>query len=255
MGNPQNTTVGYAAATEKPEGVNNQAPTFPPTDLIFQRYNYVAPGSNQPHSGLDEDGDKNMLLYLEMTDHLPFPQERLLAYSGNFAIPGMSGTIAISKVNFWNNFLLRRPQQGLPQLLRVFNEVTFAWCRKVSVDYDGVSGGGSWESGVGPGSGLDTAQDFYAWNEDGVLAWKWDKKDYKKADKGWGGVFDATMEFWCRHPYRSIDYVNSFANTCLGDTNNKITITPGTNLARISGTTKLAAKLNTHSFGIGEGYE
>ncbi|KAL3468841.1 hypothetical protein BJX99DRAFT_265773 [Aspergillus californicus] len=87
----QTRTIGYGLHTEKPKSVNEQAPTFPPTALKFQTYEYRAPGQDRPPEGLGA-GDNNAMLYLQMTDHQDFPSDAILRYEGIFVAAGKHGT-------------------------------------------------------------------------------------------------------------------------------------------------------------------
>lgn len=200
MGDPKKTTIGFAASTAYPESVNTDAPSFPPTALMFQTYQFLSPGSNKPTVGLVE-GKRNMLLYLNMTQHKDFPIERYLDYSGNIVPSTIDGSICIGKDIFWNSYLVRN---DLPLLLNVLNKVTFAWVKSVSIDYNGFKASYSADYGVGPGSGLDDAKEFYTWDAVDDLNWKWTQKPHKYDDMGWGGVFDGSTEMWCKYHYQPL---------------------------------------------------
>ncbi|OGE46921.1 hypothetical protein PENARI_c089G01865 [Penicillium arizonense] len=123
MTDAKKTTVGYALETKKPETVNKPAPTFPPTALRHQIYKYMAPGALKPEEGLDKG--KNALLYVEMTQNRPWPQDTPLSYSGNFIINNMKATACISPQVFFDSYLLRnvppKAQTDVPGLLQQFN--------------------------------------------------------------------------------------------------------------------------------------
>lgn len=190
---PSNTAMGYSANTDNPNGVNQQAPTFPPTSSTFQYYHYKGIPGDGIHTGLDARGDKNMLLYLNMTqDHTP-PIERELVYSGNFVIPEMDGTICISRDVFWDSFLLR---SDCPPLLERFNISTFAWVNWVKAGDSVTSPEASGEYGLGPGY-RNEHPGLYTWKNDGRSSWKWDQHLHERDDKGWEGVWDNTIEMWC----------------------------------------------------------
>ncbi|KAF8243632.1 hypothetical protein K440DRAFT_561107, partial [Wilcoxina mikolae CBS 423.85] len=199
MMEPKKSTVGYAVETDSPR-------------------------ETTPYEGLDDKGGNNVLLYLEMTDHKDFPQERLLSYSGNFVSPGMSGTMCIGQDIFWDSFLLR---DSLPLLLRVLNESTYGWAKDAWIKYEGVASEWSYKIGVGPGSGTDSEPDFYAWKpeEGNKLSWTWDKSSESKDESGADGSFGSDIRAWC-------------------DTNNKMSVTPGSNVINISGETVLRCKVN-----------
>ena len=119
---PRKVTVGYASKAIDPNSVNEAAPTFPPTSLRFQNYEYIKPGGKSPTDGPGDKGDHNVLLYLEMTQHLDLPSDPL-PYSGNFVTPVMDGTICISKEVFMESYLLRETGP----LLNTLNQYTYSW--------------------------------------------------------------------------------------------------------------------------------
>lgn len=201
---PSNTAMGYSANTDNPNSVNQQAPTFPPTSSTFQYYHYNAI-SGGVYTGLNAQGDKNMLLYLNMTQNHTPPIERQLVYSGNFVIPEMDGTICISRDVFWDSFLLR---SNFPLLLERFNISTFAWVNWVKVERGVVSLEESAEYGLGPGYRGEHPR-FYTWKNDGRSSWKWDQHLHESDDKGWAGVWDGTIEMWCWCPYQSFSECSS----------------------------------------------
>ena len=106
MDDRQKRVIAYGLQTAKPQSVNQNAPTFPPTALKFQTYEYIAPGKQDPEEGIRK-GDSNMLLYyLQMTDHKISPQGNP-NYSGNFVSSAMNGTTCIALEIFWDSSLLR----------------------------------------------------------------------------------------------------------------------------------------------------
>lgn len=194
MADPRKSTFGFAASTAYPDSVNPAAPSFPPTSLMFQTYPFISPGASEPEVGLVL-GQRNMLLYLNMTRHKSFPIERYLDYSGNHVPSTIDGSIIIEKDVFWNSYLIR---QDLPLLLNVFNKVTHAWVNSVWVDYNGFKTSYGATYGVGPGSSSDAAWNFFAWERVDDLNWNWNKSYHKKDDKGWGGIFSAEISMWCK---------------------------------------------------------
>ncbi|KAL2821454.1 hypothetical protein BDW59DRAFT_164189 [Aspergillus cavernicola] len=204
-------TIGYGLRTANPESVNKQAPSFSPTSLKFQTYEYIAPGKKDPEEGIPE-GDNNMLLYLQMTDKKDFPPEAILPYTGNFVSNGMGGTMCIEKGIFWDRYLLRKTT---PQLLHLFNNSTYAWAK--SADLTDIEHP-DWEVGVG-GSGHAGDPDFFAWVSSGLLQWTWGSPS---------------------QPEQQIRKRNSYGNesgsidvTCT--TNNSMKTKPGSNLIDVSG--------------------
>lgn len=166
MADRQKRTVGYGLYTANPGSVNEQAPTFPPTSLKYQTYEYIAPGSNEPQEGLGK-GDNNMLLYLQMTDNQPFPSAAILPYTGNFVADRMDGTMCVERKIFLDNYLLR---QSAPQLLQSLNGATYAWVKSTnqtnSLNVQFTIGLG--DSGH--------SKDFFLWKPDGTSApfnWSW----------------------------------------------------------------------------------
>lgn len=177
MSDAKKTTFGYSMKANKPDTVNTQAPTFPPTSFIFQTHEYLKPGSSTTHDGLDEEGDKNQLLYLEMTQHKDFPVQRFLPYSGNFVTPDMDGTICINKSVFFDSYLLRTTDS---MLLNILNKHTYAWVKAHKAFRDDYS---SFQADleVGPGAGNNKSDDYFAFEERtdafGTPYWEWSSSD------------------------------------------------------------------------------
>lgn len=162
----QKRTLAYALHTAKPETVNEEAPSFPPTSLKLQTYPYIAPNQTKPGEGLGAVGENNMLLYLQMTKNRSFPDVRILEYSGNYVSPGMNGTIIIDRDIFWDSYLFRTIPS---QLLSLFNVYTYAWVGSASIP-DILAE--QWTIASGSHSNDPS---FYAWKEiaPNSLTWTW----------------------------------------------------------------------------------
>ncbi|PGH15923.1 hypothetical protein AJ79_02090 [Helicocarpus griseus UAMH5409] len=233
MSEPKKTTIGYTMKANNPGTVNPHAPTFPPTSFIFQTYEYIAPRTTEPHQGLDEEGDKNHLLYLEMTQHLDFPIQRFLPYSGNFVTPPMDGTICISKDIFFGSYLLRKKE---PLLLNVFNKYTYAWIADHKA-YDDDPVRFTADLRVGLGSSHDQDIDFFGFEEVNTAdtpKWEWKRSE---------STFD-----------------NPKAVNLNCDASNKTTLfpKPGTNELLLTGESQIKFKFNSwpiYLFGGAQGTE
>ncbi|KAE8371742.1 hypothetical protein BDV26DRAFT_118076 [Aspergillus bertholletiae] len=164
----QKRTLAYALHTARPETVNEEAPSFPPTSLKLQTYPYIAPNETKPGEGLGTVGENNMLLYLQMTQNRAFPDIRLLEYSGNYVSRGMNGTIVIDRDIIWNSYLFRAYPS---QLLTLFNAYTYAWVGSASQP-DIL--GEQWSIAQGDAS-HSSDPDFYAWKQStsDPLTWIW----------------------------------------------------------------------------------
>ncbi|KAI0398697.1 hypothetical protein F4802DRAFT_603740 [Xylaria palmicola] len=167
----QKRTLAYALHTAKPETVlqytvNKNAPSFPPTSLKLQTYPYIAPNQTEPGEGLGEVGENNMLLYLQMTKNRPFPDVRLLEYSGNYVSPGINGMIIIDRDIFWDSYLFRTSPA---QLLSLLNVYTYAWVGSASIP---GTAGEQWDIATGLHS---NDPNFYAWKQNAFnpLTWTW----------------------------------------------------------------------------------
>ncbi|PWY66691.1 hypothetical protein BO83DRAFT_367079 [Aspergillus eucalypticola CBS 122712] len=180
-------TLAYALHTDKPKTVNEEAPSFPPTSLKLQTYPYIAPNETKPGQGLGSVGENNMLLYLQMTDNQPFPDVRVLEYSGNYVSKGMNGTFIIDRSIIWDSYLFRTTA---PKLLPMFNVYTYAWVASAS---NPNLFGEQWSIGLGDPSHSSDAS-FYAWKQSDTdaLTWKWtptnEEQGYNhtyKSDAGW----------------------------------------------------------------------
>ncbi|KAL4769098.1 hypothetical protein BDW60DRAFT_210335 [Aspergillus nidulans var. acristatus] len=120
-------TIGYALRTNDPRSVNSDAPTFPPTSLKFQTYEYKAPGhESEPGQDGIGVGDNNVLLYLQMTDNEDFPNIIGLPWNGNFVEDGKEGTVCVATKLIWDGYLLRKTS---PLLLHSLNQATYAWIK------------------------------------------------------------------------------------------------------------------------------
>ncbi|KAI1192296.1 hypothetical protein F5X97DRAFT_329822 [Nemania serpens] len=179
----RNRTIGYNMLTSKPSSVNQQAPTFPPTSLKFQTYEYIAPGQTEPTDG----NDNNMLLYLQMTDSKPFPSTAILPYTGNFASSGMDGSMAIERNIFWDSYLLR--VSPATELLHTLNHATYVWITHADID---KTQSPNWEIGVGDSS-HSASPSFFHWVKQGNMSWTWgqpqkgNEQYYKhETDAGYG---------------------------------------------------------------------
>lgn len=71
---------------------------------MYQTYPYLANPTSDRVQGLDV-GDDNVLLYLELTQPLPFPTEKALAYKANWTTPGISATMCIGSSVFFDSYL------------------------------------------------------------------------------------------------------------------------------------------------------
>lgn len=167
MNDREKRTLAYGLETTKPQSVNQNAPTFPPTALRFQTYEYIAPGKQEPEEGIGK-GDNNMLLYLQMTGRQDFPSQDILNYSGNYVSRGMHGTTCIAREIFWDSYLLRT---SAPLLLQLFNVSTYAWAKEASV-HNQISP--EWTIGLGESDHFD-ASNGYCWKatSDPPFDWVW----------------------------------------------------------------------------------
>jgi len=203
----QKRTLAYALHTAKPETVNEQAPSFPPTSLKLQTYPYIAPNQTKPKEGLGPVGENNMLLYLQMTKNRAFPDIRLLEYSGNYVSPGINGTIIIDRNIIWDSYLFRTTPS---QLLPLFNTYTYAWVGSAKIP-DILAE--QWTIALADTSHSSDAS-FYAWKQDASdpLTWTWnpsnDEQKYHKTlktDGGWNRLdIDCEYTSGCLGPNRSI---------------------------------------------------
>lgn len=168
-------TMAYTVTTGDPAAAYPAAPSFPPTDLIFQCMPYYAPGQTVPTEGLGPVGDNNMLLYLEMANKTPPPKERSLAYSGNWVTPSIPATMCIATDIFWNDFLLSGTNYTGP-LLTMINKVT--WVEAVDCGAHYWSDSFNWTIGVN----YPHPDDFWAWSvkPDGT-GWTWTQTQEKDA--------------------------------------------------------------------------
>lgn len=192
-------TLAYGLRTQNPGSVNEVAPSFPPTALKFQTYEYIAPGKTKPEEGIGK-GDSNMLLYLQMTDHASFPDVAVLDYSGNYVSGDMDGTMCIGRNILWDRYLLRgfTPPSTQP-LLQIFNQYTYAWVNKAQPSSPVLTV--DWEIGMGDPSRHSNNSGFYSWkvNPDDVMEWIWAPKESEQAFKdSWqDGAAYANVDITC----------------------------------------------------------
>ncbi|KAL3262135.1 hypothetical protein ABHI18_003063 [Aspergillus niger] len=199
---------------DSPETVNEEAPSFPPTSLKLQTYPYIAPNETKPAEGLGSIGENNMLLYLQMTDKRPFPDIRLLEYSGNYVSKGMNGTIIIDRDIIWDRYLFR---DTVPKLLSQFNIHTYAWVASAN---NSELFGEQWSIALGDPSHSSDAS-FYAWKQvSSLLAWTWTPSNEEQT---------------YQHTYKSDAGWNTLNIKCT--TSNKLSAMSGTGTINASGTT------------------
>ncbi|KAI0007532.1 hypothetical protein F4779DRAFT_501814 [Xylariaceae sp. FL0662B] len=212
----RNRTIGYGLHTAEPQTVNEGAPSFPPTSLKYQTYEYIGPGEQTPLEGL-ESGGNNMLLYLQMTDNKSFPTQAILPYTGNFVSDGMDGTMCVGREIFWDRYLLR---DAAPQLLHMFNHSTYAWVQHADVDSVLVP---KWTIGIGD-SGHTLDPGFFRWNDEGTTGfeWSWNPQE--------------TEQHW--HKFEKHDDGGcDLEVTCT--TGNKMATKSGSNAIQVSGETHI----------------
>lgn len=163
-------TLGYSWTTSNPQDVYHAAPTFPPTDKLYQTYYYLGSSTSSPVEGLDV-GDKNMLLYLEMTDHQPFPKERYLDYSGNWTTSDIPATMCIGSSIFFDSYLMRSMSGS--GLLSKLNYATYIEAISCFCDY-GTDSEFRWNY-----SKRDHSSDlsFFDWKRSGS-GWEWKLETY-----------------------------------------------------------------------------
>lgn len=193
MADPRKSTLGFAASTANPLSVNYDAPTFPPTALMFQTYAFIPIGAHEPSVGLEE-GQRNMLLYLNMTRHKPFPIEKYLNYSGNHVPSTIDGSVCIERDVFWNSFLLR---EAWPLLLHALNKATRTWLGDIWIDYKNSKVDYGATFGVGPWPGLNEPIEYFRWVPVDTTSWVYNKSYNRKATENvpQGG---GTFEMWCK---------------------------------------------------------
>lgn len=165
-------TLGYAWTTSSPSDVYQEAPTFPPTDKIYQTYPYLGSPASDPVEGLDV-GDKNVLLYLEMTNGQPFPKERYLNYSGNFTTSDIPATMCIGSSVFFDSYLMRSMTgSGLLAKLNYATsiEAISTWCN-YAIPYCEYT----WEYNKVDHSG---DMSYFDWERSGA-GWTWNRTTKK----------------------------------------------------------------------------
>ena len=169
-------TMAYSVTTSNPNSAYPSAPSFPPTDMIFQCMPYYAPGQTTPSEGLGPAGDNNMLLYLEMSNNTPPPKERSIAYSGNWVTPSIPASMCIATDVFWNDYLLSSTN-ALGPLLTMINKVTWVEAVDCTADY-GLTTTFGWTIGVN----YPHPDTFWDWSPkaDGT-GWTWSQSQEKDA--------------------------------------------------------------------------
>lgn len=192
-------TIAYGLRTGDPGSVNAPAPSFPPTGLKFQTYEYVAPNETKPEEGIGK-GDNNMLLYLQMTDHESFPDVAILEYSGNYTSRDMDVTMCIGRDILWDKYLLRGLTPSTQPLLQIFNQYTYAWVDQVKGSNPVLTV--DWKIGMGDPNHHSTDPKFYSWsriNSNDYKEWTWNpNENEQKFDHQWqdDGAF-ASMHITC----------------------------------------------------------
>lgn len=116
--------------------VRDNGRRFLPTAMIHQVYPYINParGVEKPVISYDAPGDLNSLLYCEMVENNPLPDDQQLAYMGNFTSqalsvggPRIDGTFCLSHQHFLGRFLL--------PMLQTFNEASIIYTPVASFEH------------------------------------------------------------------------------------------------------------------------
>jgi len=181
-------TFGYSLTTNNPATVSPDAATFPPTAERLQNYPYKHPTSGKISVGLDEYGERNMLLVLNMTQSRNFPSTSELPYSGNWCTESIPASLVISKQVFLNNFLMRPwPSSGSREtpLLVQINRAAFFEAKKVKADMKGFKSSFSFSYGkAGSTAGFNFTETPLA--NDTVWRWsKTSKKSHRDGPRSW----------------------------------------------------------------------
>lgn len=113
--------LGYALTIPDPAKDNYAVPSFPPTEVKFQ----IMPFYGDDGKIIAEDG-RNALTFIEMTQHRNMPVQSLQWSANWLPNDSSSGTMAVAKVNFWDDYLV--VQLGMYQrlILEALNEA-LAW--------------------------------------------------------------------------------------------------------------------------------
>ena len=167
-------TLGYTWTTPNPQNAYSNAPSFPPTDKIYQTYPYLATPTSPLVQGLGV-GDDNMLLYLEMTQHLPFPKERALTYTANWTTPTIPATMCIGSTVFFDSYLMRSMSGNNGDgLLGQLNAATWMDALSCTASY-GLTSKFSWNWGW-----ASHDPTFFDWKPNG-LGYTWHQTSSKSA--------------------------------------------------------------------------
>ena len=223
-------TIGYYWGTTDPTKDFVNVPTFPPTSTMYQGYPYYETASSIPVQSLDKVSNNNTLLYLQMTQQLPFPIEKYLAFRDNWVEPpnsatkskGVPATMCIGKAIFFDSYLLRKYTVD-DALLTAMNYATYLECP--DIDANGY-----------PYKLPNKEASFYSWSPapDGT-GWVWEPPKY--ANSYTGNVVKSkttrTYTFCAKGKYRRLIISVTVKN--------KITVHPLTNQITVSGSTVVYA--------------
>lgn len=103
--NNKRNVLGYAVTVKSPQDaqiVSPEAPTLPPTKVRLQTINH-RPGGLPSNSSIDNPF--NAFLFTEVTGRNEMPTKDL-EWSGDWFYGAFGGTMAMSKANFWEYFIL-----------------------------------------------------------------------------------------------------------------------------------------------------
>ncbi|KAF2838468.1 hypothetical protein M501DRAFT_1057752 [Patellaria atrata CBS 101060] len=217
--------LGYSITTSNPSSVNTLPPSFPPTDQAFQIYPYIEPGKNQPTDGRGSVGDKNMIVYLNMTGGKAFPEPKMLPYSGNWCSKSIPATMAISGDIFFTDFLLPK--------LAILNKATYIEAVSAKAEIKGI------KFSVSYSHGFKSRSDFGKWvpssriSPQGTMpAWKWTVGNSKTHKTGGA--------------------LNNLRATIEVSHTNWVYFNPGTNKVILEGFTRLLEKSELKTIGISQ---
>ncbi|UKZ75808.1 hypothetical protein TrVFT333_003502 [Trichoderma virens FT-333] len=197
------TMAGIKLMGEPPEENDPKESTFEPTAMIHQVFGYQNPakGVPEPVVSYDVPGNLNSLLYCEMVEDNPLPQDSKLASRGIFTTqpssttPRIDGSFVLSHQLFLEKFLL--------PMLNAFNMATIIYPDSSRFSYSGTSSTVSWNYAIGldknhpnpgdsfysfkpiynPGSPQDVTAYKFTWEHSDTLT----PKGYNPNSKVWGG--------------------------------------------------------------------
>ena len=187
--------LGYAITVPDPKVTNPYAPTFSPMSVTFQTMENRDSDTNAAQPGL------NCFLFCEMTSNLTPPD--YINWTENWVDQGKSGTMVISKKNFWDNFFVIHSTFLNRMALDMLNRLAYA---------------------------LDNSGDLNKWD----VSWQFSTQRPSDGELAWKSTKEQSMSYYWSHsePKHTVDIYDKYARNC--DTKVDVALDTGANVITVT---------------------